>query len=123
MGTAGALSRVPRSGLPYTLPEGLSVPSLAASRRVRDGADLQPRPGLVGAAVLALEPAVDRAAPGLLPEVGGQQQLGRAPAPAAGRVSPRSLRSPFPWGGSWRAPCRPGSSSLRRTARQKKKRA
>ena len=50
-----------------------------------DGADLQPRPGLA-AAVLALEPAVDRTACGLPAKVGGQQQLGRGPAPAAGRV-------------------------------------
>ena len=35
MDTTGAVSRVPRSQLPYALPEGLSVLSLAASRRVR----------------------------------------------------------------------------------------
>ncbi len=102
---------MPRSGFPYALPEGLSVPSLTAS--------LQPGPGLVGAAVLALEAAVDGAPPGLLPEVGDQQQLG------ARRRLPRVeshlyIRVLLSLGRFVAAPCRPGSSSLPRTAGQKK---
>ena len=42
-----------------------------------------------------------------------------APAPAAGRVSPRSFACSCPWGNSW-GPLPAGSSSLPRTARQKK---
>ena len=65
MGTIGALSRVPLSGLPYTLSEGLA----ARLRSPRDGASGRRRasasPGLVvGAAVPAPGPAGDWAAPG-----------------------------------------------------------
>ena len=96
-GTVGALSRVPRSGLPQALPEDLAAASLAESRRVRT------------APIVSLGPGRRRRCPrsragrgsgalGLRARSRRPAAARRAPAPAAGRVAPRSSFRSSSWG-------------------------
>ncbi len=71
MGTTGASSRVPPRGLPYALPEVLSVASLTGRRRVQTAPSFKPRPGLAGDQFKRGYPVGGEVLQGLFREVGG----------------------------------------------------